>query len=78
MFTEATYPVHTKYIVADFTNGKEIYNRIKHELNVPVGILGWFFQLLVMKYTHSTHLYVHFSWNDRSNKLAAVSVCVRL
>lgn len=40
--SEAAYPVHTKFIVADFSNGKEIYQRIKQEINVPVGILGLF------------------------------------
>lgn len=39
-FAEAAHPVHTKYIVADFSNGKEIYSRIKQQINVPVGILG--------------------------------------
>lgn len=38
---ESLHPVHTKYIIADFSSGREIYNRIKYELNsIPVGILG--------------------------------------
>lgn len=31
----------TKYIVADFSNGKEIYDEIEQQLRgIPVGILG--------------------------------------
>lgn len=31
----------TKYIVADFSNGKEIYDEIEQQLSgIPVGILG--------------------------------------
>lgn len=40
-FSESVHPVHTKYIVADFSSGREIYARIKQELSsIPVGILG--------------------------------------
>lgn len=38
---ESLYPVKTKYIVADFSNGKEIYDEIEQQLSgIPVGILG--------------------------------------
>lgn len=41
--TESLYPVKTKWIVADFSNGKEIYDEIEEQLNgIPVGILGKF------------------------------------
>ncbi|XP_031635052.1 hydroxysteroid dehydrogenase-like protein 1 [Contarinia nasturtii] len=37
---ESLYPVQTKILVTDFTNGREIYNNIKYTLStVPVGIL---------------------------------------
>lgn len=37
---ESLYPVKTKYIVADFSNGKEIYDEIEQQLSgIPVGIL---------------------------------------
>ena len=39
--TESLYPVKTKYIVADFSHGKEIYEEIEKQLSgIPVGILG--------------------------------------
>lgn len=42
---ESLYPVKTKYIVADFSNGKEIYDEIERQLSgIPVGILGKLFQ----------------------------------
>lgn len=38
---ESSYPVKTKWIVADFSGGKEIYDEIEKQLNgIPVGILG--------------------------------------
>lgn len=38
---ESTYPVKTKWIAADFSNGNEIYEHIKKELEgIQVGILG--------------------------------------
>lgn len=40
---ESTYAVQTKYIIADFSLGKDTYDRIKQELqqlSVPIGILG--------------------------------------
>ncbi|XP_055310940.1 hydroxysteroid dehydrogenase-like protein 1 isoform X2 [Sitodiplosis mosellana] len=37
---ESLFPVQTKYVVADFSNGKEIYENIKYALStIPVGIL---------------------------------------
>lgn len=40
-FVENLYPVQTKIIVADFSDGRDIYNRIRDELSsIPVGILG--------------------------------------
>lgn len=40
---ESKYPVKTKWIVADFSRGKEIYDQIKQQLNgIPIGILGKF------------------------------------
>lgn len=42
-FTESLYPVKTKYIVADFSHGKEIYEEIEKQLSgIPIGILGKF------------------------------------
>lgn len=39
-FLESKYSVKTKYIVADFSQGKKIYDNIKKELEtIPVGIL---------------------------------------
>lgn len=39
--------MQTKCIVADFSSGKEIYERIKHEIgSIPVGILGEYVALL--------------------------------
>lgn len=39
--SESLYPVKTKYIVADFSHGKEIYEEIEKQLSgIPVGILG--------------------------------------
>lgn len=38
---EAEYRVKTKFIVADFSQGKPIYSHIAKELeNIPIGILG--------------------------------------
>lgn len=46
----------TKYIVADFSNGKEIYDEIEQQLSgIPVGILGelrWNY-FLIMSIVHS-------------------------
>lgn len=40
-FVESLYSVKTKYIVADFSGGKEIYDEIEQQLSgIPVGILG--------------------------------------
>ena len=37
--------MQTKYVVADFSNGKEIYDNIKYALStIPVGILGEFIE----------------------------------
>lgn len=46
MFTcaESLYPVKTKWIVADFSKGKDIYEDIEQQLSgIPVGILGKMF-----------------------------------
>lgn len=43
LLVESLYAVQTKYIVADFSHGKEIYDRIEpqlQKLSVPIGILG--------------------------------------
>lgn len=41
LLTESLYSVKTKYIVADFGSGKEIYDEIERQLSgIPVGILG--------------------------------------
>lgn len=38
---EAKHPVKTKWIVADFSQGREIYDHIRNELKgIQVGILG--------------------------------------
>lgn len=38
---ESLYPIQTRIIVVDFSDGRDIYNRIKEELSsIPVGILG--------------------------------------
>lgn len=40
---ESAYAVQTKYIVADFSHGKDIYDRIEQQLqefSIPIGILG--------------------------------------
>lgn len=38
---ESLYGVQTKCIAVDFNDGKEVYDRIKRELDgIPVGILG--------------------------------------
>lgn len=43
VIVESKYSVKTKYIVADFSNGKEIYDEIEQQLSgIPVGILGKF------------------------------------
>lgn len=43
VYTESKFPVKTKWIVADFSRGKEIYSDIEQELSgIPVGILGNF------------------------------------
>ena len=40
-FTESKYPVKTKWIAADFSQGISVYDHIKNELSgIPVGILG--------------------------------------
>lgn len=40
---EREYAVKTKIIVADFAEGKSVYERVKQELkNIQVGILGKF------------------------------------
>lgn len=44
--TESLYKVKTKYIVADFSCGKEIYDEIEKQLTgIPVGILGKSFRV---------------------------------
>lgn len=41
LLTESLYPVKTKWIVADFSKGEEIYAQIEKQLSgIPVGILG--------------------------------------
>lgn len=43
--TETDFNVKTKYIVADFSKGQPIYQRIENELaGIPVGILGMYDQ----------------------------------
>lgn len=40
-FLESKFPVKTKWIVADFSKGEEIYKDIQQQLaGIPVGILG--------------------------------------
>lgn len=40
-FTENEYKVKTKWIVADFAKGREVYTHIERELSgIPVGILS--------------------------------------
>lgn len=44
--TETEFNVKTKYIVADFSKGQSIYQRIENELaGIPVGILGMYDQM---------------------------------
>ena len=39
--TESEFKVKTKWIAADFSKGRQIYEHIENELSgVPVGILG--------------------------------------
>lgn len=39
-FAESMYPIKTKYLVADFGNGKELYDEIKQQLQLlDIGVL---------------------------------------
>lgn len=43
LLIESLYAVQTKYIVVDFGDGREVFDRIEQqlqELSVPIGILG--------------------------------------
>lgn len=43
IFSEKDYPVKTKWITADFSEGEKTYKHIEQELaGIPVGILGKF------------------------------------
>lgn len=43
MYAEKDFGVETKWIVADFTQGREIYQHIEKELkDLPIGIFGIF------------------------------------
>lgn len=45
--TEEQYPIKTKYIVADFSQGQVIYKQIAKQLEgIDVGILGECFFLI--------------------------------
>lgn len=45
---ESLYPIQTRIIVVDFSDGRDIYNRIKEELStIPVGILGKYVTILM-------------------------------
>lgn len=60
LFAESLYPVKTKYIVADFSHGKEIYDEIEKQLSgIPVGILGKF-QGLIFSTSFPRHLRIGF------------------
>lgn len=57
-FTESLYPVKTKWIVADFSQGEKVYKHIERQLaGIPVGILG-------KQYTNAPVLGAILLWYD--------------
>jgi len=57
--TESDYSVETKVVQADFSDGRNIYQRIANELSsVDIGILGKIVTILVMPDIFGVYLIV--------------------
>lgn len=49
LYIELKYPVKTKWIAADFSEGVKAYEHIQKELaGIPVGILGLYYYFLTI------------------------------